>query len=256
MKRKKFKAGKLMISTRSKEELSSWICENAGKKNGYICVTNTRTAYLSSQDPTYCKIQNNALAIIPDGMPLVWLGKLAGVSHLERISGPELMESMMADEVSGIKHFLLGDTEGVLGLLVNKYVKAYPKTKIVGTYSPAFKDLEDYDYAAIGKMINESKCDIVWLALGSPKQDVFSSKLIEHTDHKIIINVGAAFRYLLGEYKMPSASVQKLGLTGVFWRFKERPMEFLKKYPRYIFFLMQSAVKIILERGSSRRAYE
>lgn len=238
-----FKIGNLNLVAVTKVDVISFIKDNIAKVNGYVCVTNTRTAYLSSKDVSYCAIQNNSLITIPDGMPLVWLGKLSGFKNIQRTAGPELFEHFLRNEDKKIKHYLLGDTQDVLDKLTTKAKLEYG-ANIVGSFSPPFSSLEEYDYKEIANSINISEADIVWLALGSPKQDIFASKLIAHTEKKIILNVGAAFRFILGEYNMPPKTVQKLGLTGVYWRFMQKPMLFIKQYPKYFIFIIINAVKI------------
>lgn len=64
-----FKIGNLNLVAVTKIDVIRFIKDNIAKVNGYVCVTNTRTAYLSSKDNSYCTIQNNSLITIPDGMP-------------------------------------------------------------------------------------------------------------------------------------------------------------------------------------------
>lgn len=238
-----FKVDKLTLAAVTKNDVINFIKKNIGKENGYICVANTRTAYLSSIDNKYCKIQNDSLITIPDGMPLVWLGKVTGFSNIERTAGPDIFKNFLKYQSKDIKHYLLGDTEDILKRLKHIASSKY-KSTIVGTFSPPFLSIEEYDFESIASDINNSKADIVWLALGSPKQDIFASKLVLHTDKKIILNVGAAFRFVLGEYNMPSETIQKLGLTGIYWRFMQKPLLFIKQYPKYFIFILLNALKI------------
>lgn len=234
----KYSVGILNLVSLTNHQILDYIKKNKGRVNGYICIANTRTAYLSNKNKAYGKTQNNSLFTVPDGMPLVWLGKLAGLTKIERSAGPELFEKALIDEDLGLKHFLLGDTEEVLDKLNKKCINEY-NANIVGSYSPAFLDVDKYNYKEIANKINHSEADIVWLALGSPKQDVFASKLVVYTQNKIIINVGAAFRFILREYNMPSPIIQKIGLTGVYWRFRKKPKLFLQKYPKYMVFILK-----------------
>lgn len=123
--------------------------------------------------------------------------------------------NLLTDPSNGIKHFLLGDTEETLAAMKEKYANSL----IVGSYSPSFCKVEEFDYAGIAKMIKESGANIVWVALQAPKQDFFSTMLLPHLEHTLCVGVGEfAFRFSLGEYTMPPMFFQKLGLTGLFWR--------------------------------------
>lgn len=182
--------------------------------NDYICVASIRTIFTGNDRQDYADVLNNAMMVMPDGMPLTWVAKVWGLKQVQRSSGPELFLSLLTDPGNGIKHFLLGDTEETLAAMKNKYASSL----IVGSYSPPFCKVEEFDYPGIAKMIKESGADIVWIALQAPKQDFFSTMLLPYLEHTLCIGVGAAFRFSLGEYSMPPMFFQKLGLTGLFWR--------------------------------------
>ena len=103
---------------------------------------------------------------------------------------------------------------------IEQMKKKYAKdnANIVGSYSPPFCELDEFDYTGIAKMINDSGANIVWLSLRAPKQDFFAVRLLPYLDKKICIGVGAAFRFSLGQIKHPPLIFKKLGLTGIFWR--------------------------------------
>lgn len=184
------------------------------KTNGYICVSNVRTVALANKDASYRNIMAGALMCLPDGMPLVWMARLWGLKGVQRTTGPDFFVRMLSEPQSGIKHFLLGDTEETLEALKEKY----PNALIAGTFSPPFCELEEYNYQEIADKINSSGADIVWISMRAPKQDFFATKILPLLDKKLCIGVGAAFRFGLGKMKHPSKVVQKLGLTGLFWR--------------------------------------
>ena len=152
--------------------------------------------------------------VMPDGMPLTWVAKVWGLKQVQRSAGPELFLNLLTDPGNGIKHFLLGDTEDTLAAMKEKYAGSL----IVGSYSPPFCKVEEFDYEGIAKMVKERGANIVWIALQAPKQDFFSTMLLPYLGNTLCIGVGAAFRFSLGEYSMPPMIFQKLGLTGLFWR--------------------------------------
>lgn len=214
----KYRIGKVFISVtnlvEAKNKINSIVING---KNHYVCVSNVRTVTYANKYEDYCKVMNNALMCLPDGMPLVWMARLWGIKNVVRTTGPDLFVDMITDNQNDLKHFLLGDTEDTLNAIKRKFASG-SNTNIVGFYSPPFCELEQYDYEDIAKQINESGADIVWISLRAPKQDFFAVKLLPHLDKKICIGVGAAFRFSLGEIKHPPKFFRKLGLTGVFWR--------------------------------------
>ena len=157
---------------------------------------------------------NEAFMCLPDGIPLTWMAHLWGLNEVQRTDGPDLFVSMLNKPETGIRHFLLGDTEETL----SRIQEMFPNASIVGTYSPPFAPLEEYDLAGMARMINSSGANIVWVSLKAPKQDFFSKMLMPYLNGSLCIGVGAAFRFALGEYKHPPKIAQKLALTGFFWR--------------------------------------
>lgn len=215
----KYRIGKVYISRTTPQNTIANIKQaiNEGR-NEYICVSNVRTTAFANKkaNKEYRDIMNNAYMCTPDGMPLVWMARLWGLKDVQRTVGPDLFTAMLNDKESNIKHFLLGDTEETLAQMKEKY--ATEGASIVGSYSPPFCKLDNFDYAGIAKRINDSGADIVWLSLRAPKQDFFAVRLLPFLDKKICIGVGAAFRFSLGQIKHPPKIFKKLGLTGLFWR--------------------------------------
>lgn len=186
-----------------------------GGGKGYVCVSNMRTTTLANEDDDYCKLMENSLLNVPDGTPLVWCGKWWGIKDVEQVCGPHLFNKMLTDKEHGFKHYFLGDTEDTLMALINKVEKTEGAT-VVGSYSPPFKPLEEYDLESMAKTINESKANVVWTSLRAPKQDYLGQLLLPLLNGGIVvIGVGAAFRTYLGEYKVPQGLLQKMGLAGL-----------------------------------------
>ena len=96
------------------------------------------------------------------------------------------------------------DTDETLKTISEKY------KNITGSYSPPFLPLDKYNYKEIAHTINNSNADVVWIALGAPKQDFFAQELQKHLKNKICIGVGAAFRFSLGEIKPPPHLAQEI----------------------------------------------
>lgn len=222
MDNRKFRIGKTFISITSLPETKKRISDavKAGK-NVYVCVSDPRTVDLASKDEKYREVMENSMMNTPDGQPTLWAARLWGLKNVERTMGPVLFQEMIENPISGLKHFLLGDTEDTLKSIVEK--ASEKKSLIVGRYSPPFCKLEEYDYEGIAKRINDSGADIVWTAMRAPKQDYFNVNILPYLDKKVCIGVGAAFRFYLGEYKMAPPIIKKLGLMGLYWGRKGQP---------------------------------
>jgi len=248
-----YRIGRVRISiTNEDNAIKSIIGFVKKKKGGYICISNMRTVSIANKNDKYQEVMENSLMNTPDGMPLVWMARLWGLKDVQRTVGPDIFTAMLNDKESGIKHFLLGDTEETLAEMQKKYAK--DGTNIVGTYSPPFCELDEFDYKSIAKQINECGADIVWLSLRAPKQDFFAVRLLPLLDNKICIGVGAAFRFSLGQIKHPPKIFKKLGLTGIFWR--KMNLSEIGWYFHHFALLCKWGTSILVSRCMGKKYYE
>ena len=211
----RYRIGNTYITATNPDDAENCITKAAlDGENGIVCISNMRTLVFANKHEKYRNLMNDAFMCTPDGTPLVWMARLWGLKEVKRTNGPDLFLSMLSKPESGITHFFLGDTDETLAAIKAKY----PDAAIVGSYSPPFCGLDEYDYEAIARRVNESGANVVWISLRAPKQDFFSARLLPFLDGKMCIGVGAAFRFATGEIRHPSRLIQKLGLTGLVWR--------------------------------------
>ncbi len=256
MDQNRYRIGKTFISITSQRDAQARIAQAVEEgNNAYICVSDPRTVDLASRDEKYREVMANSMMNTPDGQPTLWAAKLWGLKNVERTMGPILFQQMIENPGNGLKHFLLGDTEETLQSIVDKAKEK--NAIIVGTYSPPFYKIDDYDYEGMAQMINESGADIVWTAMRAPKQDYFNVNLLPHLDKKICIGVGAAFRFYLGEYKMAPPLIKKLGLMGLYWGRKGQPWgKFIWEYLRDNLPFLWHLAKIPFRRLAGKKYYE
>ena len=252
MDKTRYRVGKVYLTItdleRAKCQLKEAVAEKLG---GYITLSDVRSVAIAHEQPDYAKVLNNATYTFTDGMPLIWMARLWGIKENHRVSGPVFFVSLMSENENGLKHFFLGDTEETLAALKEKY----PEVDIVKTFSPPFCEVDEFDYEGIAKMINETDANVVWVSLRAPKQDYFSARLAPMLSNgKICVDVGAAFRFALGQYKMPSKVAQKLGVIGLFWR--KNSFGLLKWYFVNSFRLMYWGLDIIISRIRGKKYYQ
>jgi len=209
-------------------------------RKGYVCISTLRTVVVANKDNAYHEVMEHSLMNTPDGTPLVWCAHWWGLKEVERACGPHIFPRMLKDKDPILKHFLLGDTEDTLAALSKKATEEYG-AKIVGTYSPPFKPLEEYDIQGIAKMINNSGATLVWTALRAPKQDFLNALILPYlNDGIVMVGVGAAFRSELGILKQPDGFLQRIGLAGL--KFKRPETTWLSEilwYSKHVMYLMQ-----------------
>lgn len=226
------------------QRISQWVKD---KEKVYLCVAPVSTIVDCQKDEAYRRIINGAAMVAPDGVPVVWAAKLKGCKGIERVYGPDLMRKICDDgQVRGYRHFLYGGTQGTLLHLEQKLKERFPGINITGSYAPPFIKKAEFEKQEIIDKINESKPDILWVGLGSPKQDFWMALHRNKLNVPVMIGVGAAFDFLAGTKAQAPRWMQPLGLEWLF-RLCCEPRRLWKRYlignTKFIFYLMGDFLK-------------
>lgn len=207
--------------------IAGWI---ARRTPTYVCVSNLHTVVASRRDPTLMHVHNAAGMVTADGMPLVWLAKLAGHRGAERVYGPDLMLALCERSVAeGWRHYLYGSSEAVLARLKANLERRFPGIAIVGSCAPPFRPMTDAEDAAAFSTIVGSGADIVWVGLGAPKQELWMADHAGRPGAPVMIGVGAAFDFLAGTKRQAPRWMQRNGLEWLF-RLASEPRRLASRY--------------------------
>lgn len=202
------------------------------KRKGYICVTGVHGVMEAQDDAAFKKILNGAFLCTPDGMPMVWAGKLNGHREMSRVYGPDLMLEVCAwSETSGAKHFFYGGADGVAEQLAQKLREKFPKLQVAGTFTPPFRALNEVELKQLSEKISATKPDILWVGLSTPKQEKFMAEFLPKLDVPLMVGVGAAFDFHSGRTKQAPRWMQRSGLEW-FFRLCSEPRRLGKRYLR------------------------
>ena len=200
------------------------------RRKGYICVTGVHGVMEAQDDDDFKKILNAAFLCTPDGMPMVWAGKLNGQREMRRVYGPDLLLDVCAwSETSGAKHFFYGGADGVAELLAQKLKLKFPKLEIVGTFTPPFRALNTDEEKKLREQVAATQPDIFWIGLSTPKQEKFMAEFLPKLDTTLMIGVGAAFDFHSGRVKQAPRWMQRSGLEW-FYRLCSEPRRLAKRY--------------------------
>jgi N-acetylglucosaminyldiphosphoundecaprenol N-acetyl-beta-D-mannosaminyltransferase len=186
---------------------------------------------------------NRAGLVTPDGMPLVWLGRLKGL-EAKRVYGPDLM--LLTCEMAarkGYSHYFYGGMPGVPEKLADHLQRKFPGLKVAGTYSPPFRQMTAEEDQKIIQKINKARPHILWVGLSSPKQDLWMAEHLGKIKAPVMIGVGAAFNFHSGSVKQAPHWMQRSGLEWVF-RLSQEPKRLWK---RYLFDNPAFAVNVLLQ---------
>ncbi len=201
------------------------------KKSFCISATSVHGIMTSTRDYNFKLILQKFYLNLPDGMPIVWYGKLLGFSNISRCYGPDLILSVlgMTSKNKEIKHFLCGGKPGVASLLANKLKFITGNDNLVGTYSPPFKDMSKWDWEDLVASINSSCANVIWVGISTPKQEKFAYELSKLVKVFFLFTVGAAFDIHAGRISQSPRWMQRFGLEW-FYRLCKEPRRLWKRY--------------------------
>lgn len=218
------------IATCSFIETTNLILEWSQKKlSKYICICNTHSLVTSKESSQFKEALENADLCTADGMPLVWASKINGHKEQQRVDGPNLMLELCRQSVEkNISIFLYGSTPENLKKLKYTLELKFKGIHIVGILSPPFRDGNpEVDFEDM-KIIKESGANLIFVALGCPKQELWMSKNYKETNG-VMIGVGAAFDFINGNLTRPPLWVQKIGMEWMH-RLTLEPKRLFKRY--------------------------
>lgn len=193
----------------------------------HLC--NAYTLSLARGDPSFAALLNRGDANFADGMPLVWIGKRLGLRDMSRVYGPDLMTEVMdRGRESGLRHYLYGSTPEVVAELGRRLRVRFPGVSIVGEESPPFRPLAPEEEQATAARISAARPDVVWVGLGTPKQDAFVDVFRDRVEAPLV-TVGAAFDFHAGTLRQAPRWMQDHGLEWGF-RLAAEPRRLWRRY--------------------------
>lgn len=199
------------------------------KKSSYVCFANVHMVIEAKNDPTFCEVVNNADIVAPDGRPLSIYMNVFYKMRQERVPGMDLMPALLREAEKRNKSvYFYGSTDEILDLIIKRANKELPMLKIAGTYSPPFRKLEDLEKQEIINKINSTSPDLLFVALGCPKQENW---IAEHKGkiNACMLGVGQAYNVYAGIEKRLPKWMRDLSLEWAYRLFLE-PKRLWKRY--------------------------
>ena len=203
-----------------------WIQERVSVH--FIAVTGMHGVMETRRDPVFRSILNAASLIVPDGMPLVWLGRWHGYSVKRRVYGPELMDIFCRTTGPLYRHYFYGGAPGVADRLAEVLKQRYG-VRAAGTYSPPFRSLTEKEKVEVSDRIEAVTPDVVWVGLSTPKQERWMYDQQDRLHAPVMVGVGAAFDFVTGGVKQAPAWMQENGLEWLF-RLIQEPRRLSRRY--------------------------
>jgi N-acetylglucosaminyldiphosphoundecaprenol N-acetyl-beta-D-mannosaminyltransferase len=209
--------------------IEEWIARRSASH--FIAVTGMHGVVEAQHDEAFKRILNDADLVVPDGMPLVWVGRKCGHPLKRRVYGPELMETFCRVTSTKYRHFLYGGAPGVADNLA-QFLHNQTGALIAGTYSPPFRPLSSSEDAETVKFIHGAAPDILWIGLSTPKQERWMYDHRKSLHVPAMVGVGAAFDLLTGKVKQAPHWMREGGLEWLF-RLRQEPRRLWRRYLIY-----------------------
>lgn len=224
-------------------QVAAWVKE---KQKTYVCFAPVSTIVDSQENPQYHKIINASGMTAPDGVPLVWLARMKGHKSVQRTCGPDFMEEFCRiSQPSRFRHFFFGGTDDVTTRLLTNLKSKYPDLQIAGYITPGLRTAGQMEDRQVIEQINSSRADVLWIGLGSPKQDVWMANHRALLNVPVLLGVGAAFDFLSGQKKRAPDWMKHCGLEW-FYRVCSEPGRLWKRYlfgnTKFIYYLIKKEI--------------
>ncbi len=240
----------LKIYTDTQKSAISTIQQNIETKTPtFIACLNVYKMSYAFRMPGFSKILSKANMLITDGVSVLLTARLLGCPVKERITGVQLFCDLL--EVAHqhrYRIFFLGSQEAVLQKVLDKIRAEYPNLIVAGYQNGFFED-----EAAIADRIRESNSDILFVAMGSPKQELFMEQYADRLGVPIRMGVGGSFDVFSGLTPRAPLLSQKLGLEWLY-RCVVEPKKYLRRYSQTIPIFLYEFTKHYLSFGRSRRS--
>lgn len=213
------------------ERLNNHIMQGEKK---FIVTANPEIVIRANQDDNYMKDIQKADYVTADGIGIVKAAQLLNHPLPERVAGYEVMLDLLAlANEKQYKVYFIGATEETLQRMLENVKRDYPKIQIVGSQNGFF----DWDDEQIPGRIVAAEPDLVFVALGAPRQEKWIAKHIERFNKGIFIGIGGSFDVIAGTVKRAPVLWQKLNLEWLY-RIVKQPSR-LKRSMAIPQFMMQ-----------------
>jgi len=216
-----------------------------GRKPSYVCFATAHMLVEANRNPQIREAYSSATSVNPDGVPLAWCLKLMGYEDAECVSGPRLFPQLLRLAAEANKRVgFYGGREETLQRIEARIQAELNGLQIAYMHSPPFRSLTEEEQKEDIQRITESGVEILFIGLGSPKQELWMHQWASQIPC-VSLGVGAAFEFFSGEKVLPPVWIQKLGLTW-FVRLCQEPTRLIRRNLASPVFVYLAAKEFVL----------
>ena len=246
--------GVRLHAVREAQCIAHLLAELDAGRGGVVVTPNLDHLRRCVRDLHFGALVAEADVVVADGMPLVWASRLQGTPLPERVAGSNLISTLSAAAAgAGRSIFLLGGAAGTAVGAANVLRERHPDIRIVGTLCPQLGfEKRPRQMAEIAQAVTDANPDIVFVALGSPKQEHLIAKLRPSLPTAWWLGVGVSFSFLTGDVQRAPAWMQRCGIEWMH-RLGQEPRRLFKRYIVHGLPFATSLMGRSAYRGVSRR---
>lgn len=212
----------------------------SGGETRYVVTPNPEIVYEAMHDDAFRALLNGAAMVLPDGVGVLLGAKILGTPLKEKVTGVDFAARLLTVlEEDGKSLYLLGSKPGVAELAAQNMRGSHPHLNICGTADGYFKD-EDLVVAKI----NEQNPDVLFVCLGSPKQEHFMKNHAAALHVPLMIGLGGSLDAFAGTVKRAPQWVSRIGMEW-FYRLVKEPKRFKRmlRLPKFVFAVIGKRMK-------------
>ena len=190
-------------------------------------VVNVAKLVMMQKDKKLCQIVNSCGLINADGWGVVWGANMLGNKIPERVAGIDLFLKLVElSAAKGYRPYFLGAKQEIVEKVVRHFESKYPNLEIAGYRNGYFGKEEEFK---IAKDIGQSQADILFVAMSSPKKEIFLNQYSPLMGVPFVMGVGGSFDVVAGHVKRAPLWMQEKGLEW-FYRLLSEPGRMWKRY--------------------------
>jgi len=200
-------------------------------QGGWLVTPNIDILRRWTRDRSFVELIEPATIMVADGMPLIWASRLMGDPLPERVAGSSVVTTLAkALESNGKKLVLMGGSPGAAEAARDALIAKFPNLQIPAVHCPplGFED-DSEQMKLIEQTIDDHEADVVYVALGCPKQERLIATLAQTRPHIWWLGIGNSLSFLGGQVQRAPTWMQKTGLEWIH-RLLQEPRRLMKRY--------------------------